>query len=142
MIVESILNSNKSKSDFPSFFKINNEKISNKQAIADNFNLFFSTIGPKLADKLDGQGKPSFTSYLSEPIPHHFNFNEITEKDSIKIITKAANKSSCGFDGISMKMIKNISDSISKPLTMIINQSLLSGVVPSNMKTAKVVPLF
>ena len=41
------------------------------------------------------------------------------------------NKSSSGYDGISNKMLKYIKKEISKPLTLIINQMLDSGIFPS-----------
>ena len=37
------------------------------------------------------------------------------------------NKSSSGYDGLSNKIIKN---EISKPLTLIINQMIISGILP------------
>ena len=43
-------------------------------------------------------------------------------------------KTSCGDDGISMKLLKVISDSIISPLAILVNQSLLTGVFPHNNK--------
>ena len=47
------------------------------------------------------------------------------------------NKSSSGYDGISNKMLKYIKKEISKPLTLIINQMLDSGIFPSGLKFQK-----
>ena len=47
-----------------------------------------------------------------------------------------------GFDGITNFLLKNLSDEIISPLTYIMNMSLLKGVVPDQMKIAKVIPIF
>ena len=51
------------------------------------------------------------------------------------------NKFSYGLDGISNSLIKNNSDVLSKPLTLIINQTLSSGIFPGNLKSSKVIPI-
>ena len=51
-------------------------------------------------------------------------------------------KNSCGVDGISSKLIKIIEPAIIKPLTLLINQVLNTGIFPDELKIAKVIPLF
>ena len=46
-----------------------------------------------------------------------------------------------GHDGISSELLKLIADDISKCITLIINQSLHSGIFPDNLKIAKVTPI-
>ena len=62
------------------------------------------------------------------------------------IITNLPNNNSCGFDGLSttiLKYIKGIIIIIIKPLTLIINQILDTGVFPANLKIAKkIIPIF
>ena len=43
---------------------------------------------------------------------------------------------------LSMKLIKRIKNSIIFPIASLINKSLSTGEVPSNMKTAKVIPIY
>ena len=52
------------------------------------------------------------------------------------------NKSSSGYDMFSNKIIKAIKNEISKPLTLIINQMLESGIFPDSLKIAKIIPLY
>ena len=52
------------------------------------------------------------------------------------------NKSSSGYDGLSNKIIKTIKNEISKPLTLIINQMITSGIFPDDLKIAKIIPLY
>ena len=51
-------------------------------------------------------------------------------------------KTSQGHDNISTKLLKETIDLILIPLTHIINQSFTSGIVPGNMKIAKIIPIF
>ena len=51
-------------------------------------------------------------------------------------------KNSCGLDGISSKLIKIIEPAIIKPLTLLINQVLNTGIFPDELKIAKVIPIF
>ena len=60
----------------------------------------------------------------------------------MKIINKLKNKSSYGHDNISNKLIKCSKDVLAKPLTMLINQTLHTGMFPCDLKLSKVKPLF
>ena len=57
------------------------------------------------------------------------------------VINSLINKSSIGIDGISTILLKCIAPSIIKPLTLIINQIMKTGVFPNKMKLAKVIPI-
>ena len=54
---------------------------------------------------------------------------------------KLANTNSCGFDGISTNLLKIIEPAITKPLTILTNQVLCTGVFPDKLKIAKVIPI-
>ena len=54
---------------------------------------------------------------------------------------KLANKNSCGFDGISTNLLNIIEPAITKPLTILTNQVLCTGVFPDKLKIAKVIPI-
>ena len=51
-------------------------------------------------------------------------------------------KNSSGNDEISNRLLKSVKSEISKPLTIIINQSLETGISPDALKVANVKPLF
>ena len=51
-------------------------------------------------------------------------------------------KASCGFDGISSRLLKLIKPVLTKSFTLIINQILTTGVFPDKLKTAKVIPIY
>ncbi len=60
----------------------------------------------------------------------------------LKIMQTFKPKKSTGDDGISMSLLKHISEESCLPLAMIINKSLEQGTVPDHMKLAKVVPIY
>ena len=47
-----------------------------------------------------------------------------------------------GYDGISTEHLKVVNKDLSKCLTLIINQSLNSGIFPDKLKIAKVTPIY
>ena len=59
----------------------------------------------------------------------------------MKAIDTLENKSSSGHDGISNKIVKPLKNKISKPLTVIINEILKTGIFLDSFKTSKIVPL-
>ena len=60
----------------------------------------------------------------------------------IKTIDKLPSKTSSGVDGISPVLLKHIKHEISKPVTLILNQCLTTGIFPDKLKIAKVVPIY
>ena len=55
---------------------------------------------------------------------------------------KLKNKLSSEHDNISTKLIKETISQTLQPITHIINKSFETGVVPHDMKIAKVIPIF
>ena len=141
-LINSLLSAKKNKKDFPNFFLIDNEHVTNEHQIAEHFNKFFSSIGPLLASKIQSNNMPSFNSYLTAPSENVFIFHDVLINDVLKIINNFKPKTSTGVDNLSMKLLKNISNSLSIPLSTIINQSLNTGIFPDDLKIAKVIPLF
>ena len=141
--IDETLNRRKNESKFPSELIVNNRSIADQKEIADQFNIFFSNIGSTLSDSIEiDDSTLDFTDYLNNPTEHRFNFNTITESETLSIINKLKNKNSSGKDEISNKLLKSIKDEIAKPLAIIINQSLKTGVFPDALKIAKVKPLY
>ena len=129
--INDTLNSKSNKSKFPTKFIVNNKTITDHKEIADQFNIFFSNIGSTLSEaiKLD-DSTLAFTDYLINLTDHRFNFSKITERETLNIISNLKSKNSSGKDEISNKLLKSIKYEISKPLTIIINKSLETGIFP------------
>ena len=135
---------NKKHCDVPSRFFHDGKELSEPKAIANAFNVYFANIGKNLAATIEQDNNADFNhmQYLDTPTKTSFNFHCITEIETMKAIDTLENKSSSGHDGISNKIVKLLKNEISKPLTVIINQMLKTGIFPDSFKTSKIVPLF
>ena len=140
--IKSILNVNKSKSNFPAFFTVNGKKITSNIEIADHFNQFFVQIGPLLASHLNSTNIPTFQSYLTKEINSTFQFTNTNLDEIQEIIKNFDPKTSSGHDGISMKVLKLLKCNFLSALKITINQSFCTGIFPDNLKIAKVLPIF
>ena len=122
--------------------RVNGNKIDCGQQIADEFNKFFANIGSKLASTINTQNKKPFNHYLKKNILSSFTFELYEIEDTDKLIKSLKTKDSFGPDGVSTKLVKAIAPGILLPLTIILNQSLLTGIFPDSLKIAKVIPLY
>lgn len=61
--------------------------LSNSRAIADEFNIYFSNIGSKLASDI-GSSLVPFESFLPEPVPFSFFLKPTTEQEVKDVIQK------------------------------------------------------
>ena len=113
-----------------------------KEIIANKFNHFFTNIAQTLAREIKYDGNKNYMYYLNKRIDTVFTFPNIDEETVRKTIQNLPSKNSCGLDGISSKLIKIIEPAIIKPLTLLINQVLNTGIFPDELKIAKVIPLF
>ena len=103
---------------------------------------FLINIGPSLSNKIPNITNMNYTHYLTKRILFSFHFELVDETAVLKVIQSLKPKTSAGHDGISLKLLKYLAPGLLKPLTFIINQSLLTGIFPNNLKIAKVIPLF
>jgi len=140
--IKEIINKTSSKSSFPDSFIFNDVAVSDPQQIADNFNDYFSNIGPNLASKIIPPRNKTFNSFLQNPPLSRFKFEKITEENILKLMLNFKPKTSRGIDGISMKLLKCVSDIIVKPITFLVNQAITSGTFPNKLKIAKVMPVY
>ena len=140
--LKDIINKKKSKSEFPPHFSEGDTKVIGAKNIAEKFNEYFTGIGPNLANEIDVSNKSPFETYLRAPSPSVFYFQYTEPKHVEKLIHSLKPKNSAGHDNISSKLLKEIVDIISRPISIIINQSLCTGIFPDKLKLAKVIPLF
>ena len=121
----------------------NNTLITDPNRISNTFNDYFANIGSDLASNICADGNNEmFKQYWITQSQCTCKFKKIHEDDILKIINKMDNMSSSGYDMFSNKILKAIKNEISKPLTLIINQMLESGIFPDSIKIAKIIPLY
>ena len=121
---------------------INGQDCSNREIIVENFNTFFATIGEKNEHNIHTHEGSHFSNYLTDDIKCKYAFHLIDNNATIRIIKHTKISTSKGHDGISSELLKLITNDISKCITVIINQSLTSGIFPNSLKIAKVTPIF
>ena len=122
-------------------FVINNNKTSDPHLIADEFNDYFTKLGPQLANKIPVSNK-KFDKYL----PHN-NLNSAvflpTNEFEIANITQKLKHNSCpGLVEIPASVVKFASKYMASPLASLINNSMTSGVFPDKLRHAKVTPVY
>ena len=128
----------------PSTFNLNGLLISDKRLIANGFNDFFSTIGPKLAQAIPTASIPenNFKKFLPSPPDEKFIFSPVSELQLMQHTKNLKSKWSHGDDLISNNLLKASIPYILQPLKNLINLSLKTGFVPEQIRVAKIIPLF
>ena len=129
------LNSNSEKRQL--CLTINNVAVTNSKDIANGFNDFFVSIGPELAKDIHSDINP--LTYVNSVNNSIVNFD--VSCDEVKNIIHSLKNSSAGHE-FSTFVGKLCVDSDIEPLTFLINSSLETGVFPSELKLARVVPIF
>ena len=122
--INKLLNKSTQKKELPKEFLLSNlsSTTSNPVEIADKFNDYFVSLGPKLAKQIKNK---SNSTYLYEKYLTHKNPNSIfirpTEEHEVES---------------EINTLRNIYKEISKPLTHIYNQTFNTGIIPGQMKIA------
>ena len=138
-ILKQIMNKCK-KSKSCSKFKINGIATTDKNKIANGFNIFFTNVGPNLAKNIPSDSRCA-SIYMENRILESMVIEPVAQEE-VKQIIKNLKDGGSGWDSICSKVVKNTYNSFIVPLTHIMNLSLVSGVFPSELKIARVVPIF
>ena len=94
--------------------------VSDKQIIAQEFNEYFTKLGPTLANDIATPLHKSFRDYLTEPSTANLIFYNVSETNIAKIIDNFPPKTSSGHDNISLKLVKHYKNTLVKPITLIV----------------------
>jgi hypothetical protein len=109
--------------------------------MANKFNEYFVGIGKNLAQKIpkcDG----NIEQFLSASTESSMMIEPTDPIEIDNIIKGFSNNKAAGYDNILSKIVKSVSYSIARPLTILFNLSFETGIFPDQMKIAKVIPLF
>ena len=140
--INEIITKNKKMPEFPQYFMDKDKILTDDKDIANCFNNFFVNVGPTLSKSIHVASNKSYQSYLTDQIACSFDFKLVTKDEIVKIVRELHPKSSFGQDNISTILLKAISMEIYETLTLIINQSLSTGIFPDKLKIAKIKPIF
>lgn len=138
----------KSKETSSIVLDIDGKKCYESKSVVDYFNKFFIEIATKLVGMLprprnlfDVDSK-SFKDFYRHILPNSFKLHEVNEDFVLEELNKLNINKSTGLDGIPARFVKDAADIIKGPITFIVNLSIKSEVFPTDMKLAKVRPLY
>ena len=108
--------------------------------IANLFNNYFSSIGEKSQSKIRFSNK-TCTGYLHGDNVNSFFITPTDSEEVISIISSLSDNKSSGPNSIPTRILKLLKKDISTHLVDIFNLSFSSGIYPTPLKTAKVIPV-
>ena len=122
--------------------KIGDEVNFDKAKVADHFNEYFTSIASKLVEKLPKCDK--YDQSQTDTFYQKMNIcslEKITEEQLNIILINMSTDKATGLDNLPARFIKDGASEILTILTYLVNLSITSGVVPTVLKSARVVPL-
>ena len=137
-VINKILKPNSKKKDNFSI-EIDGEMNSNPEQIAEEFNKHFSSVAPKLAEKIPSVNVDP-TSYLTRQQNTFVFFN--TDCSEINKIINSFKSKPSHINTVPSFAFKHISSILSPILTTLINESVTAGVFPDCLKIARVIPIY
>ena len=127
----------------PSFI-INNERITNRRIIANEFNKYFVSLAPKLnLAYVDENGirindVPKFTDFMPSACQSSISLSKCNESEIESIVSELKNGKS---SDIPVHVVKFTVKTIAPYLTTIFNKCMSEGYFPNELKTGKISPI-
>ena len=111
--------------------------------IPNILNKHFASIGPQLASKIP-HSPIHFSQYLpKDSCPSSsFALNIVLPCEVEAEINSLPPNKALGLYSCPVRILKDASQILSKPLAILLNKSIHSGIYPSKLKHAKIIPVF
>ena len=119
----------------------NGDTITNPFDIAKAFNNYFASIAETIKKSIKYTHK-HFSDYLSNESDSTILLQPTDKEEIANIISSLNSSKASGPNSIPYRILFLLKNDISKQLADLFNLSFLTGVSPSVLKTAKVVPVF
>ena len=111
-------------------FEINNKQIKDPKEIVNEFNKFFVSVGPKLAEKIECSPDVNIYQYMDNMNERSMFLTNVCENEIIEIVSNFKNKMSSDVHDIDMSIVKKVISNISKPFSHICNMSFENSKFP------------
>ena len=134
--IKSLVSMKHKNNDTPSIIRNDEKYINDPIAIANTFNNFFTSIAETVQSK-----NKCFRSFLSTKNNDSFIITAANKEEICKVISSLNINKSCGPNSIPTKILYLVQDQISKHLATICNLSFSTGIFPTILKTAKLIPI-
>ena len=135
----------KQKRQIKPLFTIDNEKVTNRRIIANEFNKYFVSLASNLNQSHNELGElavnslPNFCDYLPRSTTSSIYMHECTTEEVRKIISELKNGKS---SDIPIHVIKKSSSIISPLLSVLYNECMTDGIFPDDLKTGRISPIY
>ncbi|XP_057295684.1 uncharacterized protein LOC130624132 [Hydractinia symbiolongicarpus] len=139
--VRSIISLRSAKSPTPSCLNINNNLTTDALTISNSFNSYFSSIADKLRKSIPPSFK-HFSSYLKNPTANSIFFRPTNDLEVLDCISLFDKKKSTGPFSIPYQVLLPTKKLFAVPIAKLINLSFSTGIYPSSLKIAKVIPVY
>ena len=115
-----------------------------KLKVADTFNAFFTKVANKLSKAVNIFNSKFIHQYYKQKgvVQNTFSFSLLSETEVCKMLKGLSPRKATGLDDLPARFIRDGAEGIAYPISYIINLSIKTGVVPDEMKTARVIPLY
>ena len=124
--------------------KIDSVEITDPITITNAFNKHFVEMGDRLSTNIPHShvAPESYLNDLQNPVNKLTCFRNITQTEILNLLHGLVASKASGMDGISAKVLKIAAPVIAPSLALIFNQSISTGIFPSDWKIARVTPIF
>src|SRR6218665_1404699 len=140
-VINQILNS-KGDPGLPDSFKLGDRVTLDKFTIANALNDYFTNIGPTLANKIPCTSKTIDARLTPHPPTCSFGLLPTSSLEVKSVAALLRTSVSTGPDDINPSIAISTIDIVAAPLASIINSSFQYGLVPADLKIAKITPIF
>ena len=120
--------------------EIGDLKVSSASEMAEAFNCHFANIGHDLARDIPATDTVPESYLISTNAT--FSFKSCSSNEVRKLLEKLETKKSTGLDNLPPRMLKIAAGVLAPSLAFLFNQSISSGIVPTEWKLARVTPIF
>ena len=141
-LIRHALNKKQSKNSVISKIISQNRKIDDPLEMANCFNDFFTSIPSKIINEINSSDCPPDNSFSDNVPIFEFASNPLSCEEIINITNSLQPKKTLDLHGFSVWLVQKTISIISHPLRHIFSNSFTMGVIPSQLKIAKVVPVF
>ena len=107
--------------------------------IAEEFNKYFTKVGPNLASKIQNTSK-TFDDFPF-PVQKNMEHKNLTFEEFEKVFKSVKHNKDAGHDDIDSNIMIKVYEEISYPLFIIFHSSFNEGIFSEQLKVAKVSPI-
>ena len=142
-VINEILGRKRNPAKLPGKLKLEDgTTVTQEKEVAEALNTFFTSVGEKLASKVPKSNRTpeSYMQKISQT--QSFFISPVTGWEVLTALGKIRTNKSCGPDGLHPRYLRDIAMFIAEPLAHIINLSFATGIVPQQLKIARITPIF